>query len=403
MGLLDIFKKKPAEAEKKPAYTMTGGYPVFSDFGDDIYASDIIIQSIRCKANEFKKLQPRHIRTASDGTQSVIHDSSVAKILRQPNAWMTQCDFLEKVAVMLELNKNVFIYPEWYKTKGGEKYYTALYPLKPSVVEYLMDASGKLFIKMEFASGYKVTLPASDVIHWRKDFGFDEYFGGNIAGGNDNAGVLKLLKQYDKVLQSIAKGLELSCQVKGILKINTYLADEKQQAEADNFVKKLEDSSTGIVVSDLKTEWQGLQGNQPQIVDANLIKFLHESILRHNGTSLAVFSGDYTKAQKEAYYEHSLEADIKSLGQAMSKVLFTGREESFGNAVVLYPNSIEFMSMQDKLEAMKSGLPAGIFTKNEARALLGYPPIEGGDVMPRGYNSVDPVAGSDQDEGGSEE
>lgn len=34
-------------------------------------------------------------------------------------------------------------------------------------------------------------------------------------------------------------------------------------------------------------------------------------------------------------------------------------------------------------------MPAGIFTKNEAREMLGYPPIEGGDVMPRGYNELD--------------
>jgi hypothetical protein len=45
--------------------------------------------------------------------------------------------------------------------------------------------------------------------------------------------------------------------------------------------------------------------------------------------------------------------------------------------------------MENKLTALQVGLPAGIFTKNEARALLGYAPIEGGDVMPRGYNEVD--------------
>ena len=106
-------------------------------------------------------------------------------------------------------------------------------------------------------------------------------------------------------------------------------------------------------------------------------------------------NGDYTKAQKEAYYEHALEADIKSLGQAMSKVMFTDREAAFGNDIVLYPNAITFMSMENKLSALQSGLPAGIFTKNEARELLGYPPVEGGDVMPRGYNELDGTTTTD--------
>ena len=56
---------------------MDGGTPFYSSFGSNIYASDIIVQSIRCKANEFKKLQPRHIKTTAEG-QSVVNDSSIA-------------------------------------------------------------------------------------------------------------------------------------------------------------------------------------------------------------------------------------------------------------------------------------------------------------------------------------
>ena len=62
MGLLDIFK--PANKNGlRVAPTMTGYTPIFSDFGNNIYASDIVVESIRCKANEMKKLDPRHIRT----------------------------------------------------------------------------------------------------------------------------------------------------------------------------------------------------------------------------------------------------------------------------------------------------------------------------------------------------
>lgn len=56
------------------------------------------------------------------------------------------------------------------------------------------------------------------------------------------------------------------------------------------------------------------------------------------------------------------------------------------------------MSMENKLTALQLGLPAGIFTKNEARELLGYAPIEGGDVMPRGYNEVDATGTGESEE-----
>ena len=400
MGIFNFWKKKESNQESNQgltyAPTMSGTLPFYSSFGDSVYASDIVVESIRCKANEFKKLAPRHIRIV-DGQQVVITDSSVAKVLKRPNAYMTQADFLEKIAILLELNKNVFIYPEWYITKGGERYYTALYPLKPSQVWYLADESGKMFIKMQFANGYEVTLPLDRVIHWRKDFGVNDYFGGGMLGGNDNAGLMTMLRRYDQLTQSIAKALECSCQINGVMRVNSYLEDENSVKAREEFEMRLKANASGILFTDLKAEYTPMP-RDVKLVDAETLKFFYDTILRANGTPLAILNGDYTKAQKEAYYEHALEADIKSLGQAMSRVMFSGREASFGNEIIFYPNDISFMSMENKISALQIGLPAGIFTKNEARELLGYAPIEGGDVMPRGYNEIDSTTVTDTDE-----
>ena len=55
---------------------------------------------------------------------------------------------------------------------------------------------------------------------------------------------------------------------------------------------------------------------------------------------------------------------------------------------MLYPKDISFMSMENKISALQTGLPAVIFTRNEARELLGYPPIENGDEIPQVYNNI---------------
>ena len=387
MGLLDFFKRKPTADGVRYAPTMSGNAPFYSSFGDTLYASDIVVQSIRCKANEMKKLDPRHIRM-TNGTQSVISDSSIARVLRRPNEIMTTADFLEKVTILLELNKNAYIYPTYYMTKGGERFYTGLYPLKPSRVEYQTNKAEKLFICFTFGNGYSVTLPAEDVVHWRKDFGVNDYFGGGAFGGNDSMGLMRALQEYDRLCQSISKAVECSCQISGIAKVNTYLTDDKMEKQRQEFVDRLANNESGILFEDMKMEYTHIP-RDVKLVDAETLRFFHETILRANGTSLAILNGDYSKAQKEAYYEHALEADIKSLGQAISKTVFTEREASFGNEIVLYPNDIAFMSMENKIAALQAGLPAGIFTKNEARRLLGYPPIEGGDAMPRGYNELD--------------
>ena len=393
MSWLDFFKRKPKKQGVTYAPTMSGISPFYSAFGDSLYASDLIVQSIRCKANEFKKLDPRHIRT-TNGIQTVVSDSDVARLLKKPNEYMTTADFLEKITILLELNKNAYIYPAYYKSIDGTKRYIALYPLKPSSVDYLVDESGKYFLKLRFASGYETTLPREDIIHWRKDYGVNDYFGGGAYGGNDDAGLIKTIAEYDRLCQSIAKAIACSCQVNGIVRYNSYMSDDKLDAERATFNQRLVNNEGGVLFTDLKTEYTPIE-RDVKLVDAETLKFFHETILRANGTSLAILNGDYTKAQKEAYYEHALEADIKSLGQAMSMTFFSERESAFGNEIVLYPNDIAFMSMENKISALQTGLPAGIFTRNEARALLGFPPIKGGDDMPRGYNNVDNSTGVD--------
>jgi HK97 family phage portal protein len=396
MGIFNFWKKKESKQGLTYAPTMSGTSPFFSSFGDNVYASDIVVESIRCKANEFKKLAPRHIRIVN-GKQTVITDSSVARVLKRPNPYMTQADFLEKITILLELNKNVFIYPEYYITKGGERFFTALYPLKPSDVWYMAKDNGEMFIKMRFANGYEVTLPLDSIIHWRKDYGVRDYFGGGMFGGNDNAGLMTMLKRYDQLTQSIAKALECSCQVNGIVNYQSYNDDDELKKKREAFESDLKNNKSGILFSDLKYEYSHIP-RDIKLVDAETLKFFYDTILRANGTPLCILNGDYTKAQKEAYYEHALEGDIKSLGQSMSRVLFSDREASFGNDIVFFPNDIAFMSMENKIAALQTGLPAGIFTKNEARELLGYPPIEGGDVMPRGYNEIDSATVTDKDE-----
>lgn len=387
MAFLDFFRRKESSKGLRYAPTMNGNTPFFSSFGDSVYASDIVVQSIRCKANEFKKLNPRHIRIV-DGASIVVTDSSVARILKRPNEYMTMADFLEKITILLELNKNVFIYPQ-YEVVGGKKRYTGIYPLKPSSVEYLSDDRGNLFIKMQFPNGYKTTLPNDSVIHWRKDYGVNDYFGGGMFGGNDNAGLLTMLKRYDQLTQSIAKALEISCQINGMVKYNTYHGDEQLEQERADFEDALKRNKSGILFTDLSTEYTHFP-RDVKLVDGETLKFFYDTILRANGTSLAILNGDYTKAQKEAYYEHALEGDIKSLGQAFSKTLFSDTETSFGNEILFFPNEISFMSMENKISALQTGLPAGIFTKDEARELLGYPPLPDGQgqVIPQGYNSL---------------
>lgn len=64
MGWLsNLFKKENVTINNTTYADVLGGYaPIFSQFGQDIYASDVVQQAVSCIVNEMKKLRPEHIR-----------------------------------------------------------------------------------------------------------------------------------------------------------------------------------------------------------------------------------------------------------------------------------------------------------------------------------------------------
>ena len=61
-------------------------------------------------------------------------------------------------------------------------------------------------------------------------------------------------------------------------------------------------------------------------------------------------------------------------------MLFTLREQSQGNRVVVTANRLQYMSNADKLAVSVGMLDRGIMSINDVREIWQLPPVEGGDV-----------------------
>lgn len=124
MGLIDFINKfKKTKNDTKYAKMMNGYIPIFSQFGQDIYASDVVQQAISCLVTELTKANPFHIKKSGSDLVPV-ENSEIQKLLEQPNERMTQTDFFEKVYWQLFLNYNSFIIPTYYRDNKGNKKYT---------------------------------------------------------------------------------------------------------------------------------------------------------------------------------------------------------------------------------------------------------------------------------------
>lgn len=388
----NIFKGSETNKQMQQVRMLDGYSPIFSQFGQNVYASDVVQMCIDIIATECSKLRPQHIRTDKNGMQVTVN-SSINRLFKfAPNELMTTRDFIEKIIWLLYMNYNAFIYPTYeVKTNDrGNTYrnYTGFYPLNPTQVTFLQDITGKLFVELGFANGDKFTLAYSNIIHLRKKFSVNDVMGGGMDGQPDNKALLKVLQINDTVLQGLEKAIKTSLTVRGIIKINTMLDDEKQEAERRRFEEAMNSSKSGILPIDLKGDYIDLKPD-PKIIDKDTLEFLENKILYYYGVSVPILSGDFTDEQYQAFYEKTLEPLIISLGQAFSKCIFTQRELEVGNEIVFYPQKLLFTNTKNKIAVADILGNRGALTNNQLLELFGYPPYEGGDERYMSLNYID--------------
>lgn len=374
MGLIQYIKNKIGNY--KYAVMLSGRMPIFSQFGDNIYSSDIVQSIIDCIVAEMSKLNPQHIRRVGRDVQP--ENDSIQHVLNWPNELMTRSDFMSKIIWNLLLNYNSIIYPvyETYTSNGVEKKrYTALYPLQPSKIEMLQDDGGQLFIRMTFKNQSILTLPYEEVIHIRYKYSFNEYLGGNAQGQPDNDALLKLLTMNDNLTESILVGLKTSYKIDGFIKAPGYMGeDEKKEMKAE-FERQFNDNKSGLITIDPKADFIPVN-KKVQLIDPDTLKFIDERIVRTFGVSLPIITGDYTKEQLEAFYQKKLEPLIIAISQAFTKTLFTTREKQVGHEIVFMPKALMFLNTTQTIEAIKELGAAGDLFENEKRVALGLEPLE---------------------------
>lgn len=370
-----LFRRGPKSPKYAP--TMNGFWPVYTQFGTNIYASDVVQQAIKCIVDEMKKLNPTHVRYINSDPVPV--KGSIQDVLSNPNELMTTNEFLEKITWLLLLNYNAFVIPTYYtwvddKTGATLRRYESLYPINPSQVDFIEDVSGRLFVKFTFWNGYTTTIPYDDVIHIKYNYSVSEYMGGNELGQPDHKALLGTLELNDQLLKGIAKAMNASYAVNGVVKYNTMIDDGRTEAALKELERKLQNSESGFLPLDLKADFTPLE-RKSEIVDEPTLKFIDEKILRHWGVPLAILTGDYTKDQYEAFYQKALEPLITAFTQAFTKKMLTSRERAFGNKIEFYTKDLIFMSINQKIEMINLLSPTGSLFENEKRTILGLMPL----------------------------
>ena len=385
---MGLFKRKKKVNEPVTAFkTVTNTLMPFVPFGDSITNSDVVKMCIDRVATQCAKLKMSYIKINDKGEEIEKNGDITFALKYRPNEYMTPFQFLYKLITLLLLNDNAFVYPLYDRLEGTLK---GLYPLRPQIVEPIMDESDSLYLKFYFEDGIQYMLPYENVIHIKKFYGQNDIFGGSGSRG-DHEALIKTLKINDALLQGVEGAVYSSFQIRGIVKINGILKEADKQKQIDEFnraIKKSGEDGSAVIPIDSKSDYIPLNSD-PKLVESTTLDFIQSKILDYFGVSKAILANDYNEDEFNAFYESTIEPIAIQVSEAFSLGLLTDNQLERGEKIVLFSERLQYASWQTKVNAIEKLMGLGVMTLNESRALLGLEPIEGGDKRLQSLNYVD--------------
>lgn len=355
---------------KTGSWKEIGSYQaIFSNFGTDIYANEVVRSCIRALAEHSSKANVKVVRRVEGN--KVDGDKLLERMIQyRPNLYMSGKDFISKVRTRLEIDNTAFIYIQ--RNEFGKC--IGLYPM-PKASHEALESAGELFIQFRFINGNTMTIGWEDLAVLRKDYNESDIF------GDSNAAILTSLELLQTTNDGLKNAIQSTANLRGILKSTKAMidpADVKKQKE--QFVKDYLNVANegGIASMDATQDFIPIT-MQPTVANYKHIEEFRNNIYRYFGVNDDILMSKAFGDAWEAFYESRLEPFLLALGLELTNKIFSDREKGFGNEIIFEANRLAYASTTTKM-AMVSLIDRGVITINEYREVLNLSPVEGGDV-----------------------
>lgn len=383
MGLFDrLFKylRKPRGAYSGSFRMLNGYTAAFSTFGGSIYEQELVRAAINAIATHCSKLAVTVMGSAKPALRN--------KLKHAPNEWQTWSQFMYRLSTILHVHNTAFIVPilDQYGSISG------IYPVLPDkceVVEYGPEKTP--FLRYHFSYGQTAAIELEYCgIMTRFQYRHD------LFGETNHAlrPTMDLLKIQD---DGIKEAIKNSASYKFMARVanfsnTTDMANERKRFTRENFAADAEGDGGVLLFPNTYTDIHQID-YKPYTVDADERKLINDSVFYYFGVNEDVLENKAFGDAWSAFYEGIIEPFAIQFSEVLTKMLFTFREQTEGNAIMATSNRLQYMSNQDKLNVTAQLTDRGIFSVNEAREVFNLPPVEGGDVRTiRGeYKNADEI------------
>ena len=389
MGLFDwLFGNKPKVDEsalRSDFQLLTGYSPRFTNFSGGVYESELIRAAINTRATHISKLAVDFQGAARPGL--------AGKLRHAPNEFQTWGQFLYRLSTILDVHNTAFITPVF--DQYGEV--SGLYAPLPSRCE-LKQSNNKVYLRYEFQYGeYAAIELALCGIMTKFQYAHDFF-------GEDNRALFPTLDLISIQNQGIEEGVKSSATYRFMAQLGNFakaedLAKERQRFTAENLAR---DAKGGGLLLFPNT-YQNIQqiNSKPFVVDADQMKAIKDNVYQYFGVNEDVLTNKAYGDAWSAFYEGAIEPFAIQLSEVVTKMLYTLRERTQGNRMMVTSNRLQYMSNGDKLQVSAQMADRGLMTRNEIREIWNLPPLPepyGGQLPARGeYYNVNDEATEQED------
>lgn len=366
MGLFDaLFKNRPkVTAKQETKFEMLNGYtPMFTSWCGGIYEQELIRDAINARATHISKLKFEIQGSANPVLQN--------KLIKAPNQFQTWGQFLYRLSTILDVHNTAFVVPVF--DQYGE--ISGIYPVLPDQCE-IRQFGNVPYLVYTFHWQQKAAIELSSCGIMTKYQYRSDFFGENNSALEPTIDLMHIQNQ------GIEEGVKSAATYRFWAKVNNFsktedLKKERQRFSEENFSR---DAKAGGILLFPNTYSEINQvKSQPFIVDAEQMKLIKENVYSHFMVNDDVLQNKAYGDAWSAFYEGAIEPFAIQFSDAVTQMLFTLTERSFGNRVMLTSNRLQYMTNADKLNVSSQLADRGIMNRDEVREIWNLPPIPNGE------------------------
>lgn len=350
-------------------------------FDREAWYHDTFRATVDAIASHGSKGQFQAVVMNKDGRiEKIVRNDPMARLLNvRPNDVMTGTEFKYRMIANLETKTTAIAYVRWRGTIPE-----AIYPVDYTNYEFKAVEGGGYAIEFTDYEGITRDLPLECCVVMRK------FYNDRIASGDGNGPIYKVLDMSKASDEGFIEFLSVSNKVRGIVKQKRAMLDpEDVKKGQDDFTSRFEHAAKngGVVAVDSMEDFAPLNIDAKS-ANAAQMQYINNRIFTYLRTSEKIVQNTYSEQEGMAWREGKIEPIWNLFAEAITAVYFTKHEIECGNKMIMTGAVMMGLSVNSIVQILTSTRETGELTTNERRELLGYPPVEGGDVRQVSLNYV---------------